>query len=56
VLAGIQPEDYDAYARGLMTGYKPDGKDGDTWIHGPNWTDGCEADYYSDDEDEDGDE
>ena len=53
---GIQPVDYDAYDRGLMVGYKPDGKKGDEWKPGPNWTEGCEADYYSYEEEEDDDE
>lgn len=50
--AGISPDDYDAYERGLMVGYKPDGKKGDTWRHGPKWFDGCEDQYYGDEEDE----
>jgi hypothetical protein len=53
---GIHMDDFDAYAQGLLIGYKPDGADGDTWIHGPNWSEGCEADYYSGQEDEDDDE
>jgi hypothetical protein len=52
----IASEDFEAYNRGLMIGYKPDGKQGDTWIHGPHWHDGCEADYYDSQEDEDDDE
>lgn len=52
---GIHPEDYDAYKQGLMTGYKPDGVEGDSWIHGPNWTEGCEQAYYAEREDEDDD-
>lgn len=56
VSKGIASEDYEAYDAGLMTGYKPDGKRGDTWQHGPNWVPGCEDEYYSDDEDEDDDE
>lgn len=53
---GIHPEDYDAFERRLMAGYKPDGTEGDSWIHGPDWTPGCEAAYYEslqEDEDED---
>lgn len=59
VLAGdmreraIDIEDQDAFKRGLMVGYKPDGAEGDTWIPGPNWTPDCEHEYYSDDEDDD---
>lgn len=52
-LRGIHPEDFEAYKRGLMTGYKPDGVEGNTWIHGPEWTEGCEVEYYSNLEDED---
>lgn len=52
----IAPDDYDAYDRGLMVGYKPDGSDGDTWKPGPNWVPGCEAEYYSDNEEDDDDE
>jgi hypothetical protein len=53
---GIHPEDFDAYSRGLLSGYKPDGKTGDTWKPGPNFYEGCEAEYYSGNEDEDDDE
>lgn len=53
---GIHYEDFDAYKRGLMVGYKPDGTEGDSWIHGPNFYEGCEAEYYSGDEEEDDDE
>lgn len=56
IAKGIAREDYDAYDRGLMDGYKPDGEKGDTWKPGPNWTEGCEAEYYSDDEDDDEDD
>lgn len=52
----IASEDFEAFDRGLMIGYDPNGTDGDTWIHGPNWYDGCEAAYYSDNEDEDDDD
>lgn len=31
--AGIIPEDFQAYADGLLLGYNPDG----TWIKGPNF-------------------
>lgn len=50
---GIHMDDFKAYEDGLMTGYKPDGTHGDSWQHGPNWTEGCEADYYSGQEDDD---
>lgn len=53
IAAGIQPEDYDAFERGLMSGYKPDGKEGDTWKPGKNWTPGCEDDYYDSEEEDD---
>jgi hypothetical protein len=53
---GVAQEDLDAYDRGLMIGYKPDGKKGDTWIPGPKWSAGCEAEYYSKQEDDDDDE
>lgn len=56
---GIHPEDYDAFERGLMRGYKPDGKKDDSWIPGPSWAPGCEAHYYDsmiDDEDDDEDD
>lgn len=50
---GIHMDDFEAYKHGLMIGYKPDGTDGDSWIHGPNWYDGCEAEYYSGNEEDD---
>src|SRR5688572_12795423 len=54
---GIDHEkDWAAYERGLMVGYKPNGKDGDTWIPGPNWYEGCEAEYYEPQDDEENDE
>lgn len=53
---GISSEDFAAYNRGLMVGYKPDGEEGDTWKPGPNWYEGCEADYYSEIEEEDDDD
>ena len=33
VHAGVIPEDYDAWRRGYMRGYNPDG----SWKPGPNW-------------------
>jgi hypothetical protein len=44
--AGIAHEDHDAFDQGLMTGYKPDGTRGDTWIPGPKWSEGAEQAYY----------
>ena len=41
VSKGIHPDDYNAYDRGEMVGYNPDG----TFIRGPNW------DQYQDDDD-----
>jgi hypothetical protein len=52
----IHHEDFDAYKQGLLIGYKPDGKAGDTWQPGKNWTEGCESEYYSCNEEEDDDE
>ena len=45
---GIARDDFSAFNRGLMVGYKPDGTTGDTWKPGPSWTEGCEVDYYED--------
>lgn len=32
---GISPEDYEAFDKGIMTGYNPDG----SWVPGPNYDD-----------------
>lgn len=40
---GIWPIDWDAYDAGLMVGYNEDS----SWKPGPNWTDGCEEEYYA---------
>ena len=56
VSKGIHPEDYEAYEQGLMVGYKPDGQRDDSWLPGPKWTAGCEADYYESKQEEDQDE
>lgn len=53
VSKGIHPEDYEAFDAGLMRGYKPDGKEGDTWIPGPKHVPGCEEEYYESQQEED---
>ena len=44
---GIHPDDFDAYAAGLMVGYNPDG----SWIPGPNYFPEAEEEDEEDDED-----
>lgn len=51
--AGIHPDDFDAWDKGLMTGYNPDG----SWIPGPNSSQESASistiDVYEDEEDYD---
>ncbi len=44
--AGIHPDDFAAWDRGLMRGYNPDG----SWVPGPNFEDDEDIDLVEEDE------